>query len=58
MTRSTMRTGRLKAAVAAFAVLVAAAALAVLGTASTTGGRSALDRPTETLSLEQSPLGR
>lgn len=57
MTRP-MRIGRVKTAVAAFAILVAAAALAVLGTASTGGLRPAHDVSAGTVSLEPSPLGR
>lgn len=58
MTGPTTRMGHLKAAVAAFAILYALAALAALATATTGGGRSALERFGAASSLDQSSLGR
>lgn len=57
MTRTAMRI-RMKTAVAAFAVLCAAAALALLATASVSGDRAPLGQTTEASPLEPSPLGR
>lgn len=53
-----MRVTRVKTAVAAFAILTAAAALAVLGTSSTSGLRQPQDASAATVSLEQGPLER
>ncbi|MFC3693687.1 hypothetical protein [Chenggangzhangella methanolivorans] len=58
MTGTETRTGHLKTAIAAFAILYAVAALAALATATTGGGRSALERLGAAGFLEQSPLGR
>lgn len=58
MTGSATRIGHIKTAVAVLAVVSAIAALGALATATTGGGRSALERIGVASSLDQSPLGR
>lgn len=58
MTGTETRTGHVRTVIAAFAILYAIAALAALATATTGGGRSALERIGVAGFLGQSPLGR